>query len=75
MNEFNFTQWISIVGPLGGLMFAMYGFLYHAIDRNNERWLNTQGKILDLDKKILDLDKKIFVILNKLDLMHSNKGA
>lgn len=37
MNDITFTAWISIVGPLGGLMFTIFAFLYHKIKRNDER--------------------------------------
>lgn len=34
MNEFNFTQWLATVGPLGTMML----FLYNKIERNDQKF-------------------------------------
>lgn len=34
MSNFNFTQWIAVVGPLATMML----FLYNKIERSDQRW-------------------------------------
>lgn len=66
MNEFNFTQWIAVVGPIAALFYAGYREIYALrtrLDKNDERWLSTQ-------EKILDLDKKIYAIMSRLDMAY-----
>lgn len=55
MNDFNFTQWVSIVAPLAALFYAGYREIYALrmrLDKNDERWLDTQGKILTIMNKL-----------------------
>lgn len=55
MNEFNFTQWLAIVGPIAALFYAGYREIYalrSRLDKNDERWLDTQGKILAIMNRL-----------------------
>ena len=55
MNDFNFTQWISIVAPISAMFFAVYREIYamrNRLDKNDERWLDTQGKILAIMSRL-----------------------
>lgn len=61
MNDINFKSWLSIVGPLGVLMFTMFAYLFRKVERNDERWLDTQGKIL--------------TIMNKLQMIYTDPNA
>lgn len=59
-----FGFWISIVGPIAAFFYAGYREIYalrSRLDRNDERWLDTQGKIL--------------AIMNRLEMSYTDPMA
>ena len=55
MNDFNFTQWLATVGPLGTMMLFLYNKIEKTdekIERNDERWLSTETKILAIMNRL-----------------------
>ena len=72
MNDITFTVWISIVGPLGGLMLIIFACLYHKSERSDERIMRSEERN---SEKWLATETKLLAVINRLEMRYANPSS
>lgn len=68
MNHLTFETWLAIVGPIVGLIFGQFVFLYRKSERNEAHWIESQ-------RQWTDTQGKIYALMSQMNMLYIDPNA
>ena len=68
VNDLTFQTWLTIVGPIVGLIFGQSVFLYRKSERNEDHWAESQ-------RQWIDTQGKIYALMSQMNMLYVDPNA